>query len=236
MKRTLLSLAIAAVLAGCAAPPAYLPKDAPVSVNAPQAKLGDYWEYAMRDGYTGLPWGLYRYEVTQVDADRIIVTLTNDGRPVDRLVYAAGWNGRELPVTPLQRFRYEPSNQAFSYPLEPGKAWKAVLNSTDVATGKHYRTYVYGKVVGWEHVRVPAGEFDALKVERKVFAGTMEGYRTQEEIIETDWYVPSVRRAVLTRRSSQHFDTSRGGGDGGGEYPLRIRGDYLIGELVAYSP
>jgi hypothetical protein len=89
--------------------------------------------------------------------------------------------------------------------------------------------------VGWEHIRVPAGEFDALKVERKAFAGNMEGYQTQEEIIETDWYVPSVRRAVLTRRSSQHFDTSRGGGDGGGEYPLRIRGDYLIGELVAYS-
>jgi hypothetical protein len=63
----------------------------------------------------------------------------------------------------------------------------------------------------------------------------MDGFRTQEEITETDWYVPSVRRAVLTQTSSQHFDTSRGGSDGGGEYPLRIRGDWLIGELVAYS-
>jgi hypothetical protein len=235
MIRTLLHLAIAAALAGCTAPPAYLPKDAPVSVTAPQTKLGDYWEYAVRDGYTGIPWGIYRYEVTQIEGDRVIVTVTNDGRTLDRLVYAAGWNGRELPVTPLVRFRYEPSYEAYSYPLEPGKSWKAVSNSTDVASGKHYRTYVYGKVVGWEHIRVPAGEFDALKVERKAFAGNMEGYQTQEEIIETDWYVPSVRRAVLTRRSSQHFDTSRGGGDGGGEYPLRIRGDYLIGELVAYS-
>jgi hypothetical protein len=46
--------------------------------------------------------------------------------------------------------------------------------------------------------------------------------------------VPSVRRAVRTHSSSQHFDTSRGGGDGGGEYPLRVRGDFLVSDLVSY--
>jgi hypothetical protein len=235
MNYLLALLAAPLLLAACASPPTYAPKDAPATVDAPQTKVGDYWDYAVRDGYTGIPRGIYRYEVSRVEPDRVVVTLTNDGRVLDTLIYTAGWNGRELPLTPLQRFRYEPSSEAFAYPLTPGKAWKVVVHSTDVATGKHYRTYVHGKVVGWERITVPAGAFDALKVQRQVFAGNMEGYRTQEEVTETDWYVPSVRRSVLTQTSSQHFDTSRGGGDGGGEYPLRIRGDWLIGELVAYS-
>jgi hypothetical protein len=233
--KQMLTMALLFALAGCATPNRYVPSDAPSAVSAPQTKPGDYWEYAVRDGYTGLPRGIFRYEVARVDGERVFVTLANDGRQLDTLVYDKGWNGRELPVTPLQRFRYEPSSEDFVYPLQPGKTWKVVVNSTDVATGRHYRTHVHGKVVGWERISVPAGQFDALKVEREVFAGNMEGYRTQEEIKQTDWYVPSVRRAVLTQRSSQHFDTSRGGGDGGGEYPLRVRGDWLIGELVAYS-
>jgi hypothetical protein len=235
MNHLLVVLTALSILAGCTTTPQSAPTNAPASVPAPQAKVGDYWEYAVRDGYTRIPRGIYRYEVTRIEPDRIIVTLTNDGAQLDTLVYAGGWNARELPITPMDRFRYDPPYEAFAYPLKPGKTWRMAVQSTEVATGKHYRTYVQGKVVGWERVRVPAGEFDALKVERQVFAGNMEGFRTQEEITETDWYVPSVRRAVLTQTSSQHFDTSRGGSDGGGEYPLRIRGDWLIGELVAYS-
>jgi hypothetical protein len=234
MKYPLLVVTVVGLLAGCSTPQP-IPANAPAAVTSPQAKVGDYWEYAVRDGYTGIPQGIFRYEVAQVQADRVVVTLTNDGVPRDTLIFAPGWNARELPVTAQQRFRYEPSYEAFSYPLEPGKTWRMSVNATDVATGRHFRTYVRGKVIGWERVKVPAGEFDALKVQRQVFAGNMEGYQTQEEISQTDWYVPSVRRAVLTQTSSQHFDTSRGGGDGGGEYPLRIRGDWLIGELVAYS-
>ena len=138
------------LLAGCTAVPrGSVPDNAPPAVTLPQTKVGDYWEYAVRDGYTGIPQGVYRYEVSQVDADRVIVTLTNDGAKLDTLIYAPGWNARELPVTPMQRFRYEPSYEAFSYPLEPGKTWRMSVNSTDVATGRRYRTYVRGKVVGW---------------------------------------------------------------------------------------
>jgi hypothetical protein len=226
---------IAAALAACAATTSYTPADAPASAAAPQIKPGDYWDYAVRDGWTGLPRGIYRYEVTRVDPSGVYVQLSNDGALLDTLVYAPGWNGRELPLTNTQRFRYEPTYPAYAFPLAPGKSWRTVLRSTDVATGRSYNTHVSGKVLGWERVTVPAGDFDALKIQRAVFAGNMEGSRTQEEISEIDWYVPSVRRAVRTSTNSQHFDTSLGGGDGGGEYPLRVRGDYLIADLVSYS-
>ena len=235
MKYRLLCLGALVTFAGCAAPSLPPPVGAPVSVSAPQAKVGDYWEYAVRDGYTGLPRGVYRYAVEVVEGERVVVEVTHEGRHIDTLEYPRAWNARELPLTGTERFRYEPAYIAYSYPLEAGKSWKAVLDATNVGTGRRYRSFVYGKVVGWERIKVPAGEFDALRIERRLYAGNMEGYRTQEEVTETDWYVPSVGRAVRTQSSSEHFDTSRGGGDGGGEYPLRIRGDWLIGELVAFS-
>ena len=236
MKSRFAILFVLAALASCATPMDSTPQmSAGPAPSAPEVKAGDYWDYSVRDGWTGLPRGIYRYEVVRADPGGVVVQLSNDGKPLDTLVYAPGWNGREMPLTNTQRFRYDPTYTAYDYPLEPGKRWRRVLRSTDVATGRTYNTHVSGRVIGWERVRVPAGEFDALKIERSVFAGNMEGYRSQEEITEIDWYVPSVRRAVRTSANSQHFDNSKGGGDGGGEYPLRIRGDYLIAELVGYS-
>jgi hypothetical protein len=224
------------LVAGCTTPPpAYTPADASASLSAPQAKVGDYWEYAVRDGWTALPRGNYRYEVTSADANGTVVQLTHEGRILDTFVYAPGWNPREAPLPNTQRFRYNPTFTAYEYPLAPGKSWTTVVRSTDVVTGRTYNTHIKARVIGWERVSVPAGQFDALRIERAVFAGNMEGSRTQEEIEETEWYAPSVRHPVRKQSNSQHFDSSRGGGDGGGEYPLRIRGDYLIGELVAYS-
>jgi hypothetical protein len=235
MNHLLLRISLVALIAGCAAQPQYVPTDAPASLSAPQVKVSDYWEYAVRDGYTGLPRGTHRYEVVRSDASGVTVQVTSEGLLLDTLLYAPGWNGREMPLPNTQRFRYEPTYEAYAYPLAPGKKWRNVIRSTDVATGMTYNTHIYGKVVGWERISVPAGQFDVLRVEREIFAGNMDGRRSQEEIRETDWYAPSVRRTVRSQATSQHFDNSRGGGDNGGEYPLRIRGDFLIAELTAFS-
>jgi hypothetical protein len=227
---------LALALAGCAAAPLEAPRDAPPRVPPPQVKAGDFWEYSVRDGYTGFDRGLVRYEVTRVEPGRVVVDVVHDGVTIDTHVYAPGWQGIEHPLPNLQRFRYEPAFPALVYPLEPGQRWRAVVTSTDPQTGRTYRTHVHGRVLGWERVKVPAGEFDALRVQRQVFAGNAEYFRTQEEIIETEWYAPAIGRSVMSQASSQHFDTSKGGnGNGGGEYPLRIRGDWLIAELVRHS-
>ena len=236
MKHAFSAFALATLVAGCATQPMPAPKDAPASVSAPQVKVGDFWEYRVKDAYTGFDRGLRRYEVSQVSPDRIVVNVTQDGQPVDAQVYAPGWNGLDAPLTNLQRFRYAPAFPAYAYPLEPGKTWYTVVEATDPVTQRRYRVHTRAKVVGWERIRLPAGEFDALKIQRQVFAGNGDAVRSQEEINETDWYVPALRRTARSEGDSQHFDNSRGGGgDGGGEYPLRIRGDWLVAELVRYS-
>ena len=234
MKR-LLALAALALLAGCATNTGYMPAGAPASVAAGQAKVGDFWEYAVRDGYTGLPRGVRRYEVTKSDPNHIVVDVSQDGERVDTYVYAAGWNGLDVPLTNLQRWRYTPAWPAYAYPLEPGKTWYTIVRATDPETKATYNVHTRGRVVGWERIRVPAGEFDALRVERYVYAGNQTSFKSQETILETDWYVPALNHPARSQGSSEHFDTSRGGGRDGGEYPLRIRGDWLVAELVRYS-
>jgi hypothetical protein len=233
MTRAVIAL-IVLLFAGCAAAPPP-PRDAPSQVSQPQVKVGDFWEYRVRDAYTGFDRGTYRYEVTRVEMDAVTVDFSHDAVLMDTYVYTRGWNGIEHALPNLQRFRFEPAFPALVYPLEPGRTWRSVVRARDPATGRTYRTHVHGHVVGWERVKVPAGEFDALRIQRQVFAGNAEYFKTQEEIMETEWYVPEIRRSVRSQASSQHFDTSMGGGDEGGEYPLRIRGDWLIAELVRHS-
>jgi len=230
------TLVVLSLLAGCATDLAYTPKDAPASVAPAPVKVGDFWEYRVKDAYTGFDRGLRRYEVSHAGTNRIVLDVTHDGQRVDTEIYEAGWNGLEHPLPNLQRWRYAPPFPAYAYPLEPGKGWYTVVKATDPVSRQTYNVHTRGKVLGWERIRVPAGEFDALKIQRQVFAGNSDARRTQEVINETDWYVPAVRRAARTQASSEHFDNSRGGnGNGGGEYPLRIRGDWLIAELVRYS-
>jgi len=237
--RTLLNggtlVLVSSLIAGCATTvePGRPPPGA-ATASAPTVKAGDYWEYAVRDGYTGLPRGLYRYTVSQSDAGRVVVDLTRDGERIDSYVYTADWNGLEHPLRNLQRFRYAPPYPAYAFPLYAGQQWRSVVSSTDPVTGKSYRTHVHANVVGWRRIKVPAGEFDALEVHRRVYAGNMEFFRLQEEIVETDWYAPAAGFAVASEGTSSHIDTSRGGG-GRRDPPLRVRGDWLIAELVRYS-
>jgi hypothetical protein len=202
-------------------------------VPAPTIRTGQFWEYAVRDAYTGFPRGAYRYTVVQSDGNRIVVDVTRDGERVDTYIYAPGWNGVELPLTNLQRFRFDPPFPAFEFPLYPGKRWRRIVRATDPATGKTYSVHVHTNVGGWRRIKVPAGEFDALEVRRYVYAGNQNSFNLQEEIMQRDWYSPAVGYVVMAESNSSHIDTSRSGGGRG--RPLRVRGDWLVAELVRYS-
>ena len=226
------SVLVLSLLLGCAAPDLTQAPAAGPSAAAPAAKTGAYWEYAVRDGYTGLPRGTYRYTVSRVDTDRIVVDVTRDGERIDTEIYAPDWKGLEHPLRNIQRFRYSPPYPGYAFPLQPGQKWRTVVTSTDPATGKSYRTHVHASVGGWRRIKVPAGEFDAIEVRRRVYAGNAEFFLLQEEIEEDEWFAPSVGRAIAAEGMSSHLDTSRTVGRG---QPLRVRGDWLIAELVRHS-
>ena len=84
-----------------------------------------------------------------------------------------------------------------------------VFVRADPATGRTNRVRIDGKVLGWERVKVPAGDFDALKIERYVYAGNAGFFRTEERIREYDWYAPQAGRDRRRRSDGRCASAAR---------------------------
>ncbi len=86
---------------------------------------------------------------------------------------------------------------------------------------------VDGQVIGNERIRVPAGEFDTIKVKRIVYTGDAYFSLQETRVTEFDLYVPALGRPVRTERKSDWMDLSqcvRGGCD--------FRGNWDVLELI----
>lgn len=238
--------AAAAACAACAPIPAGTPLQSSASAEAPSVAAGDSWTYRVRDGFTGLARDNQSYRVTEAGADRIRVAVSRAGGEDEIRIYDRGWNWLKHPATNLQSFDYSPAYQAFAFPLAPGKRWRARVMATDPADGRRFPVWIDGTVLGWEKVKGPAGEFDALRIKRAVFLDYWEhAVRGRSEIVEHEWYAPAVKQSVRREASSQYLSYLYGGGsypgflyaskgdDGGG--PRFIQDDWLIYELVSYS-
>src|SRR3954452_11601021 len=136
-------------LSGCTTPANPTRGDSDDAARSPTPKVGQYWDYAVRDAYTGIPRGVYRHIVSAVDTNHYVVDVLRDGSRVDSYIYATGWNPSEQPLTNLQRFRYEPAFPAYEFPLHPGKAWRRVVRATDPGSGKTYSVHVQARVGDW---------------------------------------------------------------------------------------
>jgi hypothetical protein len=252
-------MALVLLLAGCAAPLSQVPPSGmPAAVPAPDIRVGDVWTYHVRDGFTGTARGEQRHEVVEVSGDYVRVAGILE-RGDGTQLYDRAWNWLRRPATNLQTFEYAPAYQAFAFPLAAGKRWHQRLVATDPADGRRFPVWIDGAVVGWERVKVPAGEFDALKVERTVYFEYWEyAVRGRSRIRETEWYAPAAKQAVRKEARSQYWRliaaddrpgfvqvrNGRAGRAGGGRGllggrddggPRYVEDDWLIYELASYS-
>jgi hypothetical protein len=246
MKRLLIACAWLA-FAGCASPlPQTPPAGVASQVAAPDIRAGAHWTYRVRDGFTDLPRPSETYRVTEVAGDRVSMTVSRENVNDESQLYDRQWNWLTHPATDLQTFNYSPAYPAFAFPLAAGRTWSARLMATDPATGKRFPLTVDGTVLGWERVKVPAGEFDTLKVRRVVFLQYYEpNVRGRSEIVETEWYAPAVNQAVRRETTARYLSylygdsgygllRVRGMSDGGGG-PRIVPDDWFVYELVEYS-
>jgi hypothetical protein len=237
--------AAALACAACATVPVGTPLESNATAAAPGVTPGDTWTYRVRDGFTGLERGTRIFRVTGAGGERINVTVSEGGLDEDH-VYDSGWNWLQRPGTNLPfMFTYSPAYQAFAFPLTPGKTWRERLVATSVKDGRRFPVSVDGSVLGWEKVRVPAGEFDAIRVRRIVYFDYFEMMvRGQAQTIEHEWYAPAVKQIVRRETSGMYlsymysqrespFVRTGGQDDGGG--PRMVPDDWLISELVSYS-
>nr|WP_315399679.1 hypothetical protein [uncultured Duganella sp.] len=190
------SITLTTCIAACLALAAPLAlADAHLPAPAPTPAVGDSWTYQYTDVWKGIKGNVNKIEVTAVDEQGVHVEIrrAQTNALVGKQLYSAEMN-------PVDRgaMHFAPSFARFAFPLAPGKEWSTEAVGDNPKQGKHWRYTIKGKVLDWEKVKVPAGEFDALKVVVEAL------YRGDEansnggngQLTETIWFVPELNNFV----------------------------------------
>ncbi len=186
MRQTVLAAAFAAAIA---APLSVLAQSAP----APSIGAGDSWTYR-GISYNRLPLADLTREVTGTGNEIRVVTRAGGAEqtadfPRPGLLASGPLNDRATGTL-------APALELMPFPLEAGKRWTQTVQRRDPVSGQMRDVRVEGRVIGWETVRVPAGEFRAMKVERRMWLGDWDEFRGETWRAETEWYVPEVKGPV----------------------------------------
>jgi len=202
------------------------------AAGAPNA--GDAFVYQLKNGFNNEVVGKFRYEVGQVDANRVTLTVSPDrlsqGDSRTEVLSADG-NGLRQPLYShgeLVEYEFAKAYPAYAFPLDPGKRWSERVKANVSGSKQSRSVRVDGRVTGRERVKVPAGEFDAIKIRRSVYAGDGEDFRQETQIYEEEWYAPALNRWVKKVTRSEYMDMSQCTRAGGCD----IRGPWDIFELV----
>jgi hypothetical protein len=212
------------------------------SLDSPSTKAGDTWTYrtTSEKGPAGSTQSHQEIVVSHITSSSIYYTSHEVGstqKPIE-FISPTDWSrvrnvdGAETVV-----------NKPFSFPLYPGKTWEiAYTESQPNKRGQSEQRKSKHTVVGFEPVEVPAGKFNALKIEAEgrwtietepaaivaqgAHAATVQSKATVPStatgrFYKAFWYVPEVKRWV---KSIEEYFSS--GGD---------RNESYTGELESFK-
>lgn len=176
-------------------------------VAAPALSAGDTWTYRHIDGYNKLNVGTLSSAV-QVSGARDIrlVTRSDNGTTGFESIYA----GPGLLASGMLSERavgaMNPPLKLTPYPLREGEEWTQKVVRDDVMSREKRVTALRGKVIGWQTVKVPAGEFRALLIERAFELGDYDPFRGPTLRYEKEWYAPDVKGTVKLEVFEEYFE------------------------------
>lgn len=186
------------------------------TVEAPEIRPGDVWTYRQIDDYTKIDRGVFRLEAVAVNADGIETRLTLPGgatvsESYDRTwgwmtVSNRSWDWLSRLATGSGTVTFSPPFNSMPFPLQAGQSWSASVVAIHPVTEARIPIAVHGTARCWERIRVPAGEFVALRIEREAYLQDLEWYRSQTTLRQVDWYLPEANRSVMTWHDSYHYD------------------------------
>ncbi|MBI3043856.1 MAG: hypothetical protein HYY78_13645 [Betaproteobacteria bacterium] len=194
---------LAPILIGAAAPAVF-------AAGAPAP--GDVYIYHLINGYNKEVLSVIRHRVENVERAAITLSVTPDnaegGVARTEIVTREGNWLQTVMESHDQKVEYvfATAYPAYVFPLDVGKSWSVRVPATVSATGQRRSVRVDGRVLGTERIRVPAGEFDTVKVRRYVYPGDADYYLPETAVTEVEWYVPALGRAVRTERRSEYQD------------------------------
>jgi hypothetical protein len=178
------------------------------------ATVGDAYSYRVVNGYNKEVLGKVDYRVDQVGLDRVTVSVTPDNAETGWAhteTYTSEGNWLRNPIeshgVPVE-YEFATAYPAYVFPLDPGKSWSVRVKATVPSLGARRSVRVDAWVIGNERIRVPAGEFDAIKIRRAVYPGDDSIISGETQIAEFDWYAPALGRSVRMERRSEWTDMS----------------------------
>ena len=196
---------------------------------------GDSYVYQLVSGYSKQVLGQVSYRVDKTDPSGVTVSVTPDRASAGAArteIYTTEGNwlrqGVESHGSKVD-YVFSTAYPAYVLPLAAGKSWSTRVNATVPGESKVRSVRVDGKVLGTERIRVAAGEFDVVKVQRLVYPGDPNFQQTETQITEIDWYAPALGRPVRTERRSRWEEPSRCGLSG----PCIFNGEWEVYELVS---
>jgi hypothetical protein len=89
---------------------------------------------------------------------------------------------------------YEPSNGYLSFPMTVGKSWD--FHHVRRFTSGTLDVSGHAKVVAFERVQVPAGSFDAYKIESRGTNAKQLERLYSAPFTATYWYAPNVKKII----------------------------------------
>lgn len=223
--RRLFLAAGAALAAGCAAPQYIAPPAGPVP--PPRVRIGDRWRYQAVDHYSGKVVGLRAMQVAEIQPQLRIRVTDGDGRTLAEETYARPWEVIQEPGYDTVQIFTQPI-PIVPGPIEAGASARVSGRYRLPGRDEVYFWSEWIDALGWERVRVPAGEFDALRIERRIAFDHSDRWRLYSQRWETLWYAPAVNRWV--RREWQ------GTYQWQGDRRSRLREDWVVYELIDYAP
>lgn len=214
---------------GGGAPLSAQPSD-PGVVNPGVATLitGDRWRYRETNGYNGQPITEVQYELREVSPRlRLAVTADNGKLRADE-IYASPWLVLQDPTYDYPQQFTDPLPVAPAN-LSPGYSELTSTTYRIVGADRLYPWQQRLQVDGWQRIKVPAGEFDCLRISRRVAFQHFDYLaRLRAERWDTVWYAPRAKRWVRREWSGRYRMPGR--------QAFPSREDWVISELLVYLP
>lgn len=160
----------------------------------PNIKVGDRWTYQYLDKMTGEIKGSITLTVFEVTDTEIHQKAQGKMKaPINRVEFL----DRQLNWIDNGFTQWKPNTGSFLFPLTVGKEWTQQYEAVAISNESKTRHNAAAKVVAYEKVKVPAGEFDAFKIEYTIRnISTSDAERADSITKGVRWYSPSVKQVV----------------------------------------
>ena len=169
---------------------------APQRAERPVVKVGDSPVYRDLTVRTGEKRDT-TFAVIMMDADRIVTETS--GATSGTRTFTRDFNLVEIKTGDLVTFVAKPSWPFLQFPLEVGRRWDTPFEVDAKVRGqpvdRHAKWQWKARVVAVEPVTVPAGTFQAFRIEYDGSFATRQGNQSWTGTHkETAWYAPEVGR------------------------------------------